>query len=80
MSCFSVTIYPYSIFLSAGPSHIQVEGPDSQTVRGNVIELTVDHPLKSVILKCGAQNTGSRKKTTALKTVHVKGREAIKMV
>lgn len=105
MSCFSVMIYPCSIFLSAGPSHIQIEGPDvidiaekykfvctseclpscrcvtsvdSQTGRGNVIELMVDHPLKSVNLKCEAQNTGSRKTVTALKTVHVKGREAIK--
>lgn len=51
---------------------------DSQTVRGNVIEITVDHPLKSVTLKCEAQNTASRKMATTLKTVQIAGRKAIR--
>ncbi len=93
------------MFLSAGPSEVQIKGPDvidiakkykfvctaeclpscryvssveGQTVRGNVIEVTVDHPLKSVTLKCEAQNTASRKTTTALKTVQITGRYAMK--
>lgn len=94
-------------FLTAGPSHIHIKGPDlidvaeqhkfvctsdclpscryvlsvgSQTVRGNVIELTVDQPLQSVTLKCEAQNTASRKTATALRTVRIKGTEGLKMV
>lgn len=89
------------MFLSAGPSDVQIKGPDvikiaeqykyvctaecvpscryvssvgSHTVRGNVIELTLDHPLKNVTLKCEAQNTASRRMATALKTVQIAGR------
>ncbi|XP_035534403.1 uncharacterized protein LOC118340490 [Morone saxatilis] len=55
------------------PSCRYVSSVDSQTVRGNVIEMTVDHPLKSVTLKCEAQNTASRKTATASKTVQITG-------
>lgn len=56
------------------PSCRYVLSVDSQTVRGNVVEITVDHPLKSATIKCEAQNTVSRKTATALKTVRIKGR------
>ncbi|XP_069375406.1 mitogen-activated protein kinase 12-like isoform X2 [Paralichthys olivaceus] len=46
---------------------------DGQTVRGNVIEIRVDHPLESVTLKCEAQNIASRRTGTVLKTAQVKG-------
>lgn len=62
------------------PSCRYVMSVDSQTVRGNVIELTVDHPLQSVILKCEAQNTASRKTATAFRAVQIRGREALKML
>ncbi|XP_029317927.1 uncharacterized protein LOC115028335 isoform X2 [Cottoperca gobio] len=55
------------------PSCRYVSSVNSQTVRGNVIEMTVDHPLKSVTLKCEAQNTASRRTATALKTVQISG-------
>ncbi|XP_044042272.1 uncharacterized protein LOC122871337 isoform X2 [Siniperca chuatsi] len=55
------------------PSCRYVFSVDSQTVRGNVIEITVDHPLKSVTLKCEAQNTASRKTATIIKTVQITG-------
>ncbi|GAA6227013.1 uncharacterized protein LOC108901410 isoform X1 [Lates japonicus] len=50
-----------------------VSSVDGQTLRGNVIEMMVDQPLKSVTLKCEAQNTASRKTVTVLKTVQIKG-------
>ncbi|XP_051248497.1 uncharacterized protein LOC127358947 [Dicentrarchus labrax] len=55
------------------PSCRYVSSVDSQTVRGNVIEMTVDHPFKSVTLKCEAQNTASRKTATASKTIQITG-------
>ncbi|XP_054480948.1 uncharacterized protein LOC129112753 [Anoplopoma fimbria] len=53
------------------PSCRYVSSVNSQTVRGNVIEMTVDHPLKSVTLKCEAQNTASKKTATTIKTVQI---------
>ncbi|KAK1906558.1 Carcinoembryonic antigen-related cell adhesion molecule 1 [Dissostichus eleginoides] len=55
------------------PSCRYVSSVNSHTVRGNVMEVTVDHPLKSVTLKCEAQNTASRKKATVTKTIHISG-------
>ncbi|XP_042259726.1 carcinoembryonic antigen-related cell adhesion molecule 2-like isoform X1 [Thunnus maccoyii] len=55
------------------PSCRYVLSVDSQTVRGNVVEITMEDPFKSVTLKCEAQNTASRKTATALKTVRRKG-------
>ncbi|XP_034382385.1 uncharacterized protein LOC117726296 [Cyclopterus lumpus] len=53
------------------PSCRYVSSVNSQTVRGNVIDITVDHPLKSLTLKCEAQNTASKRTATALKTVQI---------
>ncbi|KAK5848797.1 hypothetical protein PBY51_008489 [Eleginops maclovinus] len=53
------------------PSCRYVSSVNSQTVRGNMMEVTVDHPLKSVTLKCEAQNTASRRTATATKTVQI---------
>lgn len=64
--------YKYVCTAECHPSCRFLSSVDSQTVRGNVIEMTVDHPLKSVTLKCEAQNTASRKTVTALKTVQMK--------
>ncbi|XP_031599341.1 uncharacterized protein LOC116323204 [Oreochromis aureus] len=64
--------YKYVCTAECHPSCRFLSSVDSQTVRGNVIEMTVDHPLKSVTLKCEAQNTASRKTVTALKTVRMK--------
>lgn len=55
------------------PSCRYVLSVGSQTVRGNAIELTADEPLRSVTLKCVAQNTVSRKTATTLRTVQIKG-------
>lgn len=55
------------------PSCRYVSSVDTQTVRGNTVELTVDHPLTSVTLTCKAQNTASRKSATTTKTVLIKG-------
>lgn len=55
------------------PSCRYVFSVDSRTVRGNVVELTVEHPLKSVTIKCEAQNTATRKSATAIKTVQIRG-------
>ncbi|XP_038594857.1 uncharacterized protein LOC119918283 [Micropterus salmoides] len=55
------------------PSCRYVMTVDNQTVRGNVIEMTVDRSLKSVTLKCEAQNTASKKTATAFKTVQMAG-------
>ncbi|XP_037617150.1 uncharacterized protein LOC119483142 isoform X1 [Sebastes umbrosus] len=55
------------------PSCRYVSSVDSQTVRGNVIEMTLDYPLKSVTLKCEAQNTASKRTATAVKTVQITG-------
>ncbi|KAM7378026.1 hypothetical protein PAMA_013091 [Pampus argenteus] len=55
------------------PSCRYLSSVDNQTVSGNVVEITVDHPLKSVTLKCEAQNTASRKMSSAFKTVRIKG-------
>lgn len=54
------------------PSCRFVSSVDSQSVRGNELELTVDHRLKSVTIKCDAQNTASRKSATTTKTVLMK--------
>lgn len=56
------------------PSCRFVSSADSQSVRGNELELTVDQRLKSVTLKCVAQNTASRKSATTTKTVLIQGR------
>ncbi|XP_072309613.1 uncharacterized protein [Eucyclogobius newberryi] len=56
------------------PSCRFVSSVDTQSIRGNVVELIVDRPLKSVTVKCEAQNTASRKSATTSKTVHLKGR------
>lgn len=99
-------MHPHYVCLSAGPSHMQIKGPDvieiakkykfvctseclpscryvlsvdTQTVKGAVIELTADHQLNSVTIKCTAENTGSRETATAVKTVQLKGRAAIKV-
>ncbi|XP_068572867.1 protogenin A-like [Cebidichthys violaceus] len=53
------------------PSCRYVSSMNGQTVRGNVIETMVDHPLKSVTLKCEAQNTASKRTATASKTVQI---------
>ncbi|TKS91139.1 hypothetical protein D9C73_025273 [Collichthys lucidus] len=63
--------YIFTCSAKCQPSCRYVSSVDSQTVRGNVIEITVDHPLKSVTLKCEAQNTASRKMATTLKTVQI---------
>ncbi|XP_035003437.2 uncharacterized protein LOC118101631 [Hippoglossus stenolepis] len=55
------------------PSCRYLSSVDGQTVRGNVIEIRLDHPLKSFTLKCEAQNTASRRTATVLKSVQVKG-------
>ncbi|KAF0029451.1 hypothetical protein F2P81_018556 [Scophthalmus maximus] len=55
------------------PSCRYVSSVDGQSLRGNVIEMTVEQPLQSVTLKCEAQNTASRKTATAFKTVQLKG-------
>lgn len=54
------------------PSCRFVSSVDSQSVRGNQLELTVDQRLKSVTVKCDAQNTASRKLATTTKTVLIK--------
>ncbi|TDG96808.1 hypothetical protein EPR50_G00232970 [Perca flavescens] len=55
------------------PSCRYVSSVDSQTVRGNMIEIAVDYPLQSVTLRCEAQNIASRRTTTAVKTVQIAG-------
>ncbi|XP_078021406.1 mitogen-activated protein kinase 12b isoform X2 [Epinephelus lanceolatus] len=65
--------YKFECSAECLPSCRYVSSVDTKTVRGNVIELMVEHPLKSVTLKCEAQNTASRKTATASKTVQVKG-------
>ncbi|XP_034019349.1 uncharacterized protein LOC117504086 [Thalassophryne amazonica] len=55
------------------PCHYVISA-DSQTVRGNEIEMTVDHPVKSVTLKCEAQNTVSKKSATVFKTLRMEDR------
>ncbi|XP_026220034.1 uncharacterized protein LOC113164776 [Anabas testudineus] len=55
------------------PSCRYLSSVDNQTVRGNVVEMRVDHPLKSVSLKCEAQNTASGKTATAFKTIKIRG-------
>lgn len=62
------------------PSCRYVLSVDTQTVKGSVIELTADHRLNSVTLKCTAENTASRETAAAVKTVQIKGRAAIKVV
>lgn len=62
------------------PSCRYVLSMDTKTVKGGVIELTVDHRVNSVTLKCTAENTASRETATAMKTVQIKGRAAIKVV
>ncbi|XP_056131543.1 uncharacterized protein LOC130108928 [Lampris incognitus] len=42
---------------------------DGQSLRGSEIEMTVERPLKSITMKCEAQNTLTRKSTTVSKTV-----------
>ncbi|XP_073336547.1 mitogen-activated protein kinase 12b isoform X2 [Pagrus major] len=65
--------YKFECTSECRPSCRYVSSVDGQTVRGNVIELTVEHPLKSVTIKCEAQNTASRKTATAFKTVQLTG-------
>ncbi|XP_071358669.1 uncharacterized protein [Trachinotus anak] len=65
--------YKFVCTADCQPSCRYVSSVDTQTLRGNVIEMTVDHPLKSVTLKCEAQNTVSRKTATAVRTIRMKG-------
>ncbi|XP_023121893.1 uncharacterized protein LOC111565848 [Amphiprion ocellaris] len=65
--------YKFECAAECHPSCRYVSSVDGQAVRGNVIEMSVDEPLKSVTLKCEVQNTASRKTATALKTVQIKG-------
>ncbi|KAM8739676.1 uncharacterized protein AB9X84_019783 [Acanthopagrus schlegelii] len=65
--------YKFECTSECRPSCRYVSSVDGQTVRGSVIELTVEHPLKSITIKCEAQNTASRKTATALKTVRLTG-------
>ncbi|XP_068163448.1 uncharacterized protein [Antennarius striatus] len=89
-----------NIAVVAGPSEIQIKGPElidigqkyrfectceclpscqyamsmgSHTVRGKVVDITVDHPQKSVTVTCKAENTASKKTTSASRTIQVKG-------
>ncbi|XP_028304074.1 uncharacterized protein LOC114464216 [Gouania willdenowi] len=50
-----------------------VSSVGSNAVRGNVIDMTVDQPLKSITIKCEAQNTASGLTVTVFKTVRVAG-------
>ncbi|XP_022045047.1 uncharacterized protein LOC110947989 [Acanthochromis polyacanthus] len=65
--------YKFECAAECHPSCRYVSSVDGQTVRGNVIEMSVDEPHKSVTLKCEVQNTASKKTATALKTVQIKG-------
>ncbi|XP_047431113.1 uncharacterized protein LOC124999918 [Mugil cephalus] len=65
--------YKYMCIAECQPSCRYVLSMGSQSVIGNVIELTVDHPLETITLKCEAQNIASRKTATALKTVQLQG-------
>ncbi|XP_030005680.1 uncharacterized protein LOC115429970 isoform X1 [Sphaeramia orbicularis] len=55
------------------PSCRYVSSVDSQSMRGNTVEVTVEHPSELYTVKCEAQNTASRKTVTASKTVQIKG-------
>ncbi|XP_062239002.1 uncharacterized protein LOC133948927 isoform X2 [Platichthys flesus] len=65
--------YEFTCSAECLPSCRYLSSVDGQTVRGNVIEMTLDHPLQSVTLKCEAQNTASRRTATVFKSVQVKG-------
>ncbi|XP_034719388.1 uncharacterized protein LOC117938705 isoform X1 [Etheostoma cragini] len=55
------------------PSCRYVLSVDRLTVRGNMIEIAVDYTLRSVTLRCEAQNTASRRTATTVKIVHIAG-------
>lgn len=55
------------------PSCRYVSSVDSQSMRGNTVEVTVEHPSEVYTIKCEAQNTASRKTVAASKTVQIKG-------
>ncbi|XP_031162382.2 uncharacterized protein LOC116054784 isoform X1 [Sander lucioperca] len=55
------------------PSCRYVSSVDSQTVRGNMIEIAADYLLQSVTLRCEAQNTASKRTAAAVKTVKIAG-------
>lgn len=63
--------YTYVCSAECVPACRYASSMGNQTVRGGVMEIMVDHPLKSVTLKCEAQNTASRRTAVASKTVQI---------
>ncbi|XP_037315802.2 uncharacterized protein LOC119210174 isoform X2 [Pungitius pungitius] len=63
--------YTYVCSAECTPACRYVLSVNSQTVRGPVMEIMVDHPLKSLTLKCEAQNTASKSTAVASKTVQI---------
>lgn len=55
------------------PSCRYVSSVDSQSMRGNTVEVTIEDPSEVYTIKCEAQNTASRKTVTASKTIQIKG-------
>ncbi|KAK2858800.1 hypothetical protein Q5P01_003420 [Channa striata] len=70
--------YKFVCTADCRPTCVYVLSVGDKIVGGDVIEMTVDELLKSVTLKCAAQNPASGKLATAVKSVEITERETKK--